>query len=81
MRRQQCSPDVARRASERNSEAHASGKQASQQKSIAAAMASPASKVPKLGDQVVVTGPVLLSYDTFTISVAQVGQLTITTAD
>jgi hypothetical protein len=40
----------------------------------------PSSKA-ELGDQVVVTGPVLLSYDTFTISVAQVGQLTITTAD
>ncbi len=40
----------------------------------------PSSKA-ELGDEVVVTGPVLLSYDTFTISVAQVGQLTIATAD
>lgn len=31
----------------------------------------------EVGDHVVATGPVLLSYDTFTISVAQVGQLTI----
>jgi hypothetical protein len=34
----------------------------------------------KLGDTVTATGPVLLSYDTFTISIAQVGQLSIESA-
>lgn len=35
----------------------------------------------KLGDVVTATGPVLLSYDIFTISIAQVGQLDIETTD
>ena len=40
----------------------------------------PSSKA-ELGDTVTATGPVLLSYSTFTISIAQVGQLDITSAN
>lgn len=40
----------------------------------------PSSKA-KLGDVVTATGPVLLSYDIFTISIAQVGQLELETAN
>jgi len=40
----------------------------------------PSSKA-KLGDVVTATGPVLLSYDIFTISIAQVGQLEIESTD